>query len=133
MLALSGPARCDVGIVVVANRTSPVVSITREEAAELFLGKRRTVGNNVPLVPLDSDDGALRDGFYRSVAGMSSMRVKAYWSRVVFSGHGHPPPELSLSEAQARIATDADAVTYLRAQRLTPAMKVLLELTETQP
>jgi hypothetical protein len=128
LIALAGPVRADGAVVVVVNRDSGIGAISRDQAADIFLGRKTVVSNNITLSPVDSSDHRLRERFYQSVAGMTTLRVKAYWSRLVFSGQGRPPPELSPQDAGQRIAGEASAVTYLLADQVTPAMKVLLEL-----
>lgn len=128
LIALAGPACAGGAVVVVVNRDSRISAITRDEAADIFLGRKTVVSNNFTLFPVDSSDHHLRERFYQSVAGMTTLRVKAYWSRLVFSGQGRPPPELSPQEAGQRIAGEPSTVTYVQADQVTPAMKVLLEL-----
>lgn len=124
---LSGISLAGAGIAVVAHKDSPVAQLTREEVAALFLGKRK-LSNDVSVVPIDSKDSALRDRFYQSVADMNGLRVKAYWSRIVFSGQGRPPQAAAAPEARERLAVESGAVTYLPADQVTPDMKIVFSV-----
>ena len=75
----------ETGIVVVANKNSPLPQLSQEEVAALFLGKHKS-SNGITVTPIDSKDDSLRERFYIAVANMNAIRVKAYWSRIVFSG-----------------------------------------------
>ena len=94
------PAESNTNIVVVTHKDSPLTTLSQQEVVDLFLGKFKS-SHNVPVKPLDSKDKMLRDRFYSATANMSSMRVKAYWSRIVFSGQGRPPHEIASAEARS--------------------------------
>jgi hypothetical protein len=117
----------EAAIVVVVRKDSPLLQLSRDEVVALFLGKTRR-SNDIPLTPFDSKDNALRDRFYLEVAEMSGMRVKAYWSRIVFSGQGRPPQEVSASEARTKLADESDALIYLPADQVAPDMKVVFSM-----
>lgn len=124
---LESAARSE-AIVVVARHDTALKELSRDIVADIFLGRMHSLTAEVPLIPLDSADAALREGFYKSVANMTQTRVKAYWSRLVFSGRGRPPPEVEPDAVDERLKEDVGTLTYLRAQQVTPSMKVLLEL-----
>ena len=126
-LLCGGISRAESGIVVVAHKDSAVSQLSREEVAALFLGKRK-LSNEVSVTPIDSKDGALRERFYLAVADMNGLRVKAYWSRIVFSGQGRPPREAALAEAGALLSGEPGALTYLPADQVTPDMKIVFSV-----
>lgn len=117
----------DVSIMVVTSKDSRISQLSREEVAELFLGKLKYI-NDIPVTPIDSIDSALRERFYQAVTEMNSIRVKAYWSRIVFSGQGRPPFEASVAEAYERIKAEQGALTYLSSNQVTPDMKVVFSV-----
>lgn len=123
LLALS-PVAAEPAIVVVVRQDSPLSQLSRDDVAALFLGKTHR-SNDIPLLPFDSKDSDLRERFYQEVAEMSGMRLKAYWSRIVFSGQGRPPRELSTAEARTKLADESDALIYLPEDQITPSMKVV--------
>jgi hypothetical protein len=100
-------------VVVVTQDGTPVDSLSREEVADLFLGKRNITVAGQELTPLDVNDDALREAFYQGIAGMSAMRVNAYWARLVFSAQGRPPRKLPLSEAKKLVRSQLGLVTYM--------------------
>jgi hypothetical protein len=102
-------------IAVVTQEGVQIASLSREEVADLFLGKRKILVAGQTLTPVDVSDESLRDSFYQKVAEMRSVRVKAYWARLVFSAQGRPPRELKLTEAKHLIQSESGYVTYLPA------------------
>ena len=117
----------EAAIVVVVRKDSSLVQLSRDEVAALFLGKTRH-SKDIPLTPFDSKDNELRERFYLAVAEMSSMRVKAYWSRIVFSGQGRPPREVSVSEVSAKLMEQSDALIYLPADQVASDMKIVFSM-----
>ncbi len=120
-------AYADDSLAIVTAESSTVTSLTRKEVADLFLGKHKINIGGQAVTPIDVTDEAPRDMFYQQVADMSAQRVNAYWARLVFSGQGRPPQQLSLTEAMALIKSQPGTVTYLPAQHAN-GFKILLKL-----
>ena len=112
LLMLDLPASAE-SVAVVTHDLIPVTTLTREEVADLFLGKRNITIKGLSLIPLDVNDEPLREAFYQGVAEMSAMRVNAYWSRLVFSAQGRPPRKLPLAEAKSLVQSQPGMVTYV--------------------
>ncbi len=112
LLAWTLPVQAD-PVVVVTQDGTPVTSLSRGQVADLFLGKRNITVAGRDLTPLDVNDDSLREAFYQGVAGMSAMRVNAYWARLVFSAQGRPPRKFPLSEVQKLVRSRSGLVTYL--------------------
>lgn len=121
------PAEAEANIVVVTHKDSPLTAMTKEEVVELFLGKHKT-SQDIEVKPLDSKDRDLRDRFYTATANMSGMRIKAYWSRIVFSGQGRPPHEIPSTEADSWLTNDSGALTYLPMDQVTDDMKIIFRV-----
>ncbi len=115
------------GIAVVTGKGSQVAQLSREEIAELFLGKRNSV-QNISVMPIDNQDSALRERFYMSIAEMSNLRVKAYWSRIVFSGQGRPPQEASMEEGISRVINERETLFYLPQEHVTNKMQIVFTI-----
>lgn len=121
------PAQTDV--VVVANKDSSIAQLSREEVSMLFLGKSKSA-NDVTVTIIDSENQALRERFYLGVSNMNILRLKAYWSRIVFSGQGRPPKEVPINEARTRIEENPEVLTYLPANQVSQKMKIIFRLSE---
>jgi len=115
--------------VLVNGWVSPIARLTREEAARLYTG--RLVGQSERLVlrPLDLPAGALRDEFYLRLTGKNPNQIRAYWSRLVFSGQAAPPHEAATpAEVRALVAKYPDLVGYLPETEVDGSVRVLLRV-----
>jgi ABC-type phosphate transport system substrate-binding protein len=93
----------------------------------MFLGKAKTYSNgkSVILVSVGYGDAAT-DEFNSKVIGKSSSQVKAYWSRILFTGKGTPPQEMSSSaEVISTVANNPDAIGYVDASAVNDTVKVI--------
>ncbi|MDR0717395.1 MAG: hypothetical protein LBF50_08270 [Azoarcus sp.] len=104
--------------------------LSREEAAQLFLGQRTTLRDGTPVTLIDLPAGPARNHFYRELTGKNPVQVRANWSRLVFSGRVRPPLEAgSQSEALELLARTPNAIGYLPANASDNRLKILLNLS----
>ena len=81
--------------VVVVSASSELTMLTQDEVRQLFNGLTRRA-SGVALKPLDLPaKSAERTGFYQRVMGKSAEQMKSYWARMIFTGRGMPPREVS--------------------------------------
>lgn len=125
VLCLAQAVDASGGIWVVGAGNARIGPLSRQQVAELFLNPTE---NTVGLKPLDRQDPALRERFYRGVSGMSPASVRAYWAKRVFTGRGRPPAMLDTDSVLRRLAEDPKAVTYLPAGELPDGAVLLLQL-----
>jgi len=108
-------------VVVVVGSGSSVGTLTKDQVADIFLGK----GGD--LVPLDQAEGATRDEFSNKVIGKSATQVKAYWSKASFTGKGNPPHEVSSSaEVKKSLAANPKQIGYIEKSAVDGSVKVVL-------
>ena len=96
-LVLSLPVNGAVaGMVAVVSAKNPVTTLSKPDIVDIFLGKVHEFPDGRPAVAVDQVEGSRRrDEFYREFSGWSAAQVKAYWSKIIFSGRGQPPPEVA--------------------------------------
>lgn len=94
---------------------------------KIFLGKSKSFENGRPAITLSPEKSSPeREEFNRQVLNKSSNQVNAYWSKMVFTGKGIPPQEMaSASEIISAIAANEDAISYVDANDVTDAVKVV--------
>lgn len=116
------------GVALVSARTGGIAALDRETAAQLYLGRRTTLpdGRSVRLIDLPA--GPERNVFYQQLTGKNPSQIRAYWSRLVFTGRAHPPHEaLDADDAVRRVLADPDALAYLPVEAAVhPELKILL-------
>ena len=73
----------------------PVVSLSRDALASIFLRKVTWWDNGVPMRPADlSYDSVTRKQFSDQIIGRSVRAVRSHWQQAIFSGQETPPPVL---------------------------------------
>ena len=83
-------------VVVVVSRESSVTALTRDQIADLFLGRLSRFPGGVKAAPIDQPEGSpVRNSFYADFAAKSPAQVKAHWSKIIFTGRGQPPQEIA--------------------------------------
>lgn len=127
MAGLGGnAARAEVAVVV--SSKSSVGNLTAAQASDIFLGKSSSFPGGGNAVPIDQSEGAaVRDEFYTKVAGKSAAQVKAYWSKIIFSGKGQPPKEVADSAAvKKQLAENPNAIGYIDKAAVDGTVKAVL-------
>lgn len=114
---------------IVAARGGPIVSLSVEEAEQLFMGRRTSLAQGERVALIDLPAGTARDRFYLLLTGKNPIQTRAYWSRQVFTGRALPPREAA-SEQEARdwLATTPGAIGYLPGDVVDNRLQVLLSL-----
>lgn len=103
--------------VVVVNAANPAASVSRSEAANLFLKKAARWSHGAAAQPVDlQKSSAVRDAFSRAVLGKPASAIVSFWQQQIFSGRDVPPPEkASDAEVLAHVRANPGAVGYVSA------------------
>jgi ABC-type phosphate transport system substrate-binding protein len=112
--ALYAGATAAEAVAVVSARSS-VTSLTKNQVADIFLGKASRFPDGGPAVPIDQVEGsASREDFYLRIAGKSPAQLNAHWSKIIFTGRGQPPREAgSAAELKKLVAANPNAIGYI--------------------
>jgi hypothetical protein len=125
-LALAGgSARADV--VAVVSVKSPITALSKSQIVDLFLGKENRFPDGTHAVPIDQAEGlTIRDEFYDKLAGKTAAQIKAYWSKIIFTGRGQPPPTVANdSEMKKRLRENPAAIGYIDRERVDDNVRVV--------
>jgi ABC-type phosphate transport system substrate-binding protein len=114
-------------VVAVVSAKSAVKALTSSQVADIFLGRVSRFPNGVLAVPIDLRDGSPeRDQFYAKITGKTPAQVKAYWSKIIFTGRGQPPKAVPTElDVKKIIAADATAIGYIDASLLDDSVRAL--------
>jgi len=112
--------------VVVVSANSSLGALTQDEVRQIFNGQaRRVSGVSVEALALPSR-GDAREAFYQQVLGKSAEQMKSYWARMIFTGRGMPPREVSSEQEMVMlVGSNRNFVGYLDASQVTPDLKVV--------
>jgi ABC-type phosphate transport system substrate-binding protein len=114
-------------VVVVVGAKSTAAKLNKDQAAALFLGKSfQLPGAGIPVLIDQPESSEARQVFYSKVAEKTPVQVKAIWSRLVFSGKGTIPKEVSNSdEVKKLLNSNPDAIGYIEKGAIDSTVKVL--------
>lgn len=122
--ALSMTAQAQV--VVIAGKN--VAEMSKEQVADIFLGKSSSLPGGGTAVPLDQPESSpLRDEFYSKITGKSAAQAKSLWAKLAFTGKGTPPKEVANSaEVKKAVASTPGAIGYIEKAAVDDSVKVVL-------
>jgi ABC-type phosphate transport system substrate-binding protein len=114
-LATTGGLAATETVVVIVNSGNPVTELSSDEVSKMFLKKTsRWPGKDDKVLPVDLvDQSPLREAFSKQIHGKGTAAIKAYWQRMIFTGHDVPPPEKpSIAEALSYVRANPGAIGY---------------------
>ena len=115
-------------LVVIVSARSPVTTLRAEQVADIFLGQVGRFPDGAEAVALDQPVGTpLRDEFYARVAAKTPPLMKAYWTKMIFTGRGQPPREETNSATVRRMVAENPAlIGYIDRSALDPTVRPVL-------
>jgi len=121
----AGIAQAEVAVIVSASNGNG--AIDQATIARVFLGKSKSFPDGSQAVPVDQNAGtASREAFNTTVLGKSASQLKAYWSRLIFTGKGTPPKESGDDAAvKALVAANPNLIGYIDASAVDGSVKVV--------
>ena len=130
ILLLASTNAAQAGTAIIAHPGNPLAGITQDQLARIYLGKTREFPNGAPVTALDLREGNItRIKFYKTVVDKSEAALKAYWSKLLFTGKAQPPKEMNDDEAvKDWVSKNPDALGYVDGKALDKSVKVLLIL-----
>lgn len=124
---LSLSARAELAIV--AHPSNPEARLSVEQVQRIYLGKVTSFPlSGSRVTPVDQKDGgASKEKFLSAVLGKSATEVKAYWSKLIFSGQGVPPAVVGGDvEVKSWVARTPAGLGYIDSTAVDSSVKVLL-------
>lgn len=111
-------------LVVIVSAKSPLTSLSENEVADIYLGR------GAEMMPIDqADDSASRADFYKRVLRKSPAQLRAYWSKLIFTGRGQPPREVAdVAAIKKLVSGDSHAIGYIDKSELDSTVKAVLTL-----
>ncbi|WDE13081.1 substrate-binding domain-containing protein [Thalassomonas haliotis] len=121
---ISNIAFAEIAVIVHPENSS---SLDKKAIKKIFMGKTKKFANGNVILPMNASKGApSRDNFNELAIGRTTAQVNAYWSKLVFTGKGTMPRELtSDAEIIATVSANKGAISYVDASAVTDAVKVI--------
>jgi ABC-type phosphate transport system substrate-binding protein len=118
-LAHAGDARAQAAsptqaLAIVSARNGGITVLDRASAEQIYLGRRSTLPDGRAVTLVDLPAGPARDQFYLLLTRKNPSQIRAYWSRLVFTGRAQPPREAADADDVRRILqATPGAIAYL--------------------
>ncbi|MDF1642252.1 phosphate ABC transporter substrate-binding protein [Thalassolituus oleivorans] len=125
LILFTSAAYAEVSVIVSANNAN--ASIDADTLSRIFLGKTSNFPDGNQAIPVDQTEGAVaRESFNEKVLGKNSSQLKAYWSRLIFTGKGTPPKESgSDADVKALVANNPNLIGYIDSSAVDGSVKVV--------
>lgn len=128
--AFSTTANNAAEISVVVSIHNPIKKLSKKDVIDIYMGRFNTFPNGLDAEPVDLPDGsAEKKAFYERLVGKNERKIKAYWSRLLFSGRAQPPIYVeSAKEINNLFSHDDNSIAYVFTENVTEEMKVVFQL-----
>ncbi len=90
-------------------------SLDKKEISRLFLGKAKSFPGGSSATPINQEESvAITGEFNDKVLNRSASQLKAYWSKLVFTGKGTPPTKAASDAAVIdMVSKNPDMIGYI--------------------
>lgn len=130
VLLLVGASMVRAEVVVVMDARTGAEALSREDAINIFLGRRRVLPGGEAAFPVDLPGSSdLRAVFYRKLVDKGVSEINAYWARLHFTGKTRPPAEVaSFDEVTAYVLGTKGGIGYLPREQVDRRLRIVLSL-----
>jgi hypothetical protein len=115
-------------LAIVVSPQSEITVMDGKALQAVFLGLLTQDVSLRQLKPVDLHDGDERDFFYQYLVGRNRNQMKAYWTRMHFTGRGKSPSEISVDTLSALLDSNPSVIAYIPKQMVDSRFKVILEI-----
>jgi len=123
-LAFSASSFAELTVIVNPSNAS---KIDNKQVQRIFLGKDKKFPDGSEAIPVNlTQDNANRAIFDESLLERSSSQVSAYWAKLVFTGKGIPPKEVSTdADVIALVSANPNVIGYVDSSSVNDSVKIV--------
>jgi ABC-type phosphate transport system substrate-binding protein len=94
--------------------------------AKIYLGREKSFADGQSVVPMSLVETAPSSASFNDVVlKKSASQLKAYWSKLVFTGKGTPPKELASEDEMLKlVASNPSLIGFVDASKVDASVKV---------
>ena len=124
MMAASCWAQAEIAVIV---HPSNAAALDADAIAQIYLGRSKTFPDAKPALPLaQADNSQTTELFNQKVLNKSGSQIKAYWSKLVFTGKGTPPKEIDTdAEVIELVSQNPSLIGYIDKSKASDKVKVV--------
>ncbi|KZN44451.1 hypothetical protein [Pseudoalteromonas luteoviolacea] len=103
-------------------------ALDKGKIEQIFLGKLKTFDGSAKVIPISQvDSNPVTEEFNTKVVGRSASQLKAYWSKLLFTGKGQPPKSMANDqEVMKLVADNPNVIGYVTSGSADGSVKVLM-------
>jgi len=98
-------------ITVFISQKNKLTQVSHKDLANLYLKKTNTI-NGIKVIPIDSQNKALFQEFYKKIVKKSPKQLHAYWMKQIYRGNILPPKRLSSKALKKAMKSKANIIAY---------------------
>ena len=124
MLATANLAYAEVAVIV---HPSNAATLDENSIERIFLAKSKSFSDGSSAIPINqAEASSVRAEFDQGVLGKSAAQLKSYWSKLVFTGKGTQPQDVSNdAEVKKLISANPNMIGYIDAAAVDGSVKVV--------
>lgn len=117
-------------IIVIVSASNQAGALRPDQVADIFLGQIGHFPDGTDVLAIDQSIGLpIRDEFYVKVVSKTPPLVKAYWTKMIFTGRAQPPRELPDSIAVRKlVAANPNLIGYIDKSALDSSVRAILQV-----
>ncbi|WP_440055846.1 phosphate ABC transporter substrate-binding protein [Pseudoalteromonas sp. T1lg65] len=102
-------------------------ALDENEIRQIFIGKSKSFSDGTKALPITQMEGsAVTEEFNQKVLNKSASQLKAYWSKLVFTGKGTPPKEANNdAEVIKLVASNPNLIGFVTSGAADGSVKVV--------
>lgn len=122
-LVVSNYSMAEVSVVVHPDNAN---TISSKDVKRIFLGKTKFFPDGSQAVPMIQSEGDTTDDFYAKALEKSDSQLKAYWSKLIFTGKGTKPDSVKNDVAVIELVSkNPNIIGYIDSASVGPGVKVV--------
>lgn len=124
LLTTSINLHAEVAVIVHPSNSS---TLDQNQIKRIFVGKMKSFPVGGEIIPIKQKSNVTpSDEFNTKVLKKSASQLKAYWSKLIFTGKGVPPREVSNDEEVIKlISANPNTIGYIDAAKVDSTVKVI--------
>ncbi len=125
-LLIANSAFAEIAVVVHPSNTT---SVTQDFVSSVYLGKTKSFEDGKQVIPVNLSGTPMEEDFNKKVLGKSSSQMKAYWSKLVFTGKGTPPKDAKTDvDVISLVSENPATIGYVDSASVTDKVKVVFTI-----
>ncbi|WP_395008909.1 hypothetical protein [Undibacterium sp.] len=115
--------------VVIANLQAGIDKMSKDEVINVYMGRNRKLASGINAQPLDIETPlGEKANFYNVMVNKELSEISSYWARLLFSGQGSPPRQVSTAEqALDLVSNSKGAIAYIDRKKIDKRVKIVFD------